>query len=154
MASIASIFPKSPMINKKDRNGLKGNQGRRNQTNQGGHFYALKSRQGLLKIYTFKRVKKKSPFHETSVLRRITTISLLIQQISVSDQNGSGIPPGIGNRALDNTKFCPSQADRQNLCGLRRGSEGVEFKQKHLQIVVRAIKRIQWQLVRSHTFLL
>lgn len=33
----------------------------------------------------------------------------------MTDQNGSGIPLGTGNRALDNTKFCPPQADKQNL---------------------------------------
>lgn len=48
----------------------------------------------------------------------------------MSGQNGLGIPPGTGNRALDNTKLCPPQADKQNLHGMRKGGGWVVFKRK------------------------
>lgn len=41
--------------------------------NQGGHFYALKLYQCLLKIYTFERVQQ--AFNEISVLKRELRLS-------------------------------------------------------------------------------
>lgn len=70
----------------------------------------------------------KSPLHE-SPQKNDYDISINLANIK-SDKNASGIPPGTGNRALENTKFCSPQADKQNLGRMKRGREGVEFKKK------------------------